>query len=134
MTGLSELESDRTSIVEEIRGLGDMRRGSLSARVRPCGKPNCRCRKPGGRGHGPTYSLTYKVAGRTKMETIPAHLVPEVRQQLENRRRFGELSRRLLEVNDAICRLRSEGNRESDAKKNSVRKSKRRLAERSTGS
>ena len=127
MSTLKEMEKDRSETLEEMRSLGDLRRGSLMERYRPCGKPNCHCKQPGSRGHGPTYSLTYKEGGKTRMETIPAHRVAEVRVQLENRRRFGELSRRFLEINEKICQLRFQESvvEPGDAKKNSARKSKR---------
>jgi hypothetical protein len=119
MTKLSELEERRAAIVEEMGSLGDLRRGSLSERTRPCGKPNCRCKQPGSPGHGPTYSFTYKVAGKSRMETIPPDRLDEVRRQLENRQRFAELSKQFLEVNEEICRHRSlaKSSEESAAKK-----------------
>lgn len=128
MSKRSELEKNRVAILEEMGSLGAMRRGSLSERMRPCGKPNCHCKRPGDPGHGPTYSLTYKVAGRTKMETIAAYQVPEIRKQLENRKRFAELSQRFLEVNEELCRLGSvaKSAEEASAKKNSGKKSKQR--------
>jgi hypothetical protein len=115
-------------MLEEMGALGAMRRGSLSERVRPCGKPNCHCKQPGNPGHGPTYSLTYKVGGKTQMETIPAHRVPAIRQQLENRKRFAELSQRFLEINEELCRQESvEKNAvEASGKKNSGKRSKKR--------
>ena len=42
----------------ELGGVGDFRRGTLSAVFRKCGKPNCRCAQPGDPGHGPQYNLT----------------------------------------------------------------------------
>ena len=40
---IAALEARRTSILQLIAGLGDMRPGSLSCRTRPCGKPECHC-------------------------------------------------------------------------------------------
>lgn len=136
MTKLSELEERRAAIVEEMGSLGDLRRGSLSERTRPCGKPNCHCKQPGSPGHGPTYSLTYKVSGKSRMETIPPKRLGEVRQQLENRQRFAELSKQFLEVNEEICRQRSlaKSSEETASKKNSGRKSKRKSRGSSTAS
>ena len=136
MARLKELEKSRSTILEEMGALGEMRRGSLAERFRPCGKPKCRCKRPGDRGHGPTYSLTYKVEGKTKMETIPQHRVARVREQLENRQRFGELSKRFLEINEEICRLRFQESvtEERGPKKNSVGRSKRKSRKRSTES
>ena len=128
MVRMSALEKSRAAILEEMGSLGEMRRGSLSERTRPCGKLNCHCKKPGSPGHGPTYSLTYKVSGKSMMETIPAHRVPEIRKQLENRKRFAELSQRFLEINEEICRLGSvqESAEKASGKKNSGRRSKKR--------
>ena len=136
MLEVKELEKSRATILEEMDALGEMRRGSLAKRVRPCGKPNCRCKKRGNRGHGPTYSLTYKVEGKTKMETIPKHRVAQVQEQLQNRQRFAELSKRFLEVNEEICRLRFQESvtEERTPKKNSAPKSKKKSPKRSTAS
>jgi hypothetical protein len=62
------------------------------------------------------------------METIPAHRVPEIRKQLENRKRFAELSKRFLEINEEICRVGSvpKSAAEAPGKKNSGRKLKKR--------
>ncbi len=136
MSELNKLEKERAGILEEMGELGDLRRGSLAVRVRPCGKPNCRCKKPGACGHGPTYSLTYKENGKSRMETIPEHRVDEVQGQLENRKRFEVLCKRFLSVNEELCRLSREGgDREEPAsKKNSKRRSKRPSRRKSTKS
>ena len=49
----------------ELSGVGDFRRGTLSAVFRKCGKPNCRCARPGDPGHGPQYNLTRWEGGKT---------------------------------------------------------------------
>ena len=59
------LETRRDRILQLIAGLGDMRPGSLSSRSRPCGKTTCQCRSPGGKPHGPYWSLTFKIKGKT---------------------------------------------------------------------
>ncbi len=57
---LPELEVQRDSIKLQIAGLGDLRPGSLKDRFRKCGKPNCRCAKPGAAGHPGRLPVTRK--------------------------------------------------------------------------
>jgi hypothetical protein len=55
-------------------------RGSLIRFRRKCGKPNCHC------AHGEPHSssaLSYSDQGKTKLLTLPAHLVPKVRAALQ---------------------------------------------------
>ena len=47
---LAGLEAERARPDAELSGVGDFRRGALSAVFRKCGKPNCRCARPGERG------------------------------------------------------------------------------------
>ncbi len=54
---------------EEVRAalgaVGELRPGALVGRYRPCGKPTCHCAQPGDPGHGPCWSLTRVVGGKT---------------------------------------------------------------------
>ena len=104
---LVELQTRRAAIQSEFVQLGDMRSGSITSTGGRCGNPRCRCHRPGGSGHGPYYRLTRKVEGKTITEafTSPAQLA-KARQELAEYHRFRELGRRLLEVNERICRLR----------------------------
>ena len=49
---VSQLVVQRESIKSRIAGLGDLSPGSLVDGFSKCGKPNCRCAKPGQAGHG----------------------------------------------------------------------------------
>lgn len=133
MGSIEKLQSQMEKIVSEIGGLGPMRRGSLVERYLPCGKPGCHCGRPDSRGHGPKYSLTYKVKGRTKTEYISPEQVPLVREQLHNHARFLELSKRLVETSEQIGRLRLEGET-GGSKKNSGKRSRRKSGAKSTAS
>jgi len=55
----------RDQLKAQLAAIGDMRLGSLVPRFRKCGKPSYHCAKEGDSGHGPSYSLTHAVAGRT---------------------------------------------------------------------
>jgi hypothetical protein len=104
---LAALEQQRSAILTQMLDLGDFRSGSITSITAPCGKPTCRCHRPGQPGHGPNYRLTRKVNGRTISETFasPAEL-RKAQQEVEAFHRFRELSGELLEVNEKICRAR----------------------------
>ena len=79
------LAARRDRIVELIADLGDMRPGSLSSRSRPCGKPDCQCRSPGGKPHGPYWSITFKLNGKTRNRSLrpdQVHTAPPADCQL----------------------------------------------------
>jgi hypothetical protein len=104
---LPQLEVQRAQVVQEIAGLGDFRRGSITAIVGRCGKPNCRCHQPGQPGHGPNFRLTRKVEGKTLSETFssPAAL-RKAQSEVAEFHRFQALSNTLVKVNERICQLR----------------------------
>ena len=104
---LRELEQQRSAILGRILNLGDFRSGSITAITGRCGKPDCRCHKPGQPAHGPNFRLTRKVDGKTISETFasPAQL-RKAQREVEAFHHFRELSRELLEINEKICRAR----------------------------
>ncbi len=104
---LAELETRRVAIQSQFMELGDMRSGSITGTSGRCGNPRCHCHRSGGPRHGPYYRLTCKVEGKTITEafTSPAELAKAQREVAEYHR-FRDLGRRLLQVNEAICRLR----------------------------
>lgn len=104
---LSELEQQRLHLAAQLSQLGDLRPGSVTGIVRRCGKPTCHCAQPDDPGHGPTLRLTYKVQGKTISEALPTPaLVRKAEREISEFRKFQELSRSFLDVNEKICRLR----------------------------
>jgi hypothetical protein len=124
---LQDLESRRAVLVKQIASLGDLRSGSISDTSGRCGKPNCRCHKPGNPAHGPNPRLTYKDQGKTVTESLPtpaAHKKAE--REIAEFRRFEQLIRTFIEVNAKICRARSaEEKPASQEKKQRQRPAKR---------
>ena len=104
---LEGLENQRAELARQIAQLGDFRSGSITSITARCGKPNCHCHQPHHPGHGPNFRLTYKRQGKTVSESFPS---PTARRQAERQiaefRRFQQLSRALVEVNEKICRQR----------------------------
>jgi hypothetical protein len=69
---LAEWEQRRQTISKQINQLGDFRPGSITSISGRCGKPECRCHRPGELGHGPNLRLTYKVDGKSVSESLPS--------------------------------------------------------------
>jgi hypothetical protein len=104
---LTELEQERALLTAQLSRLGDLRPGSVTGIVRRCGKPTCHCAQPDDPGHGPTLRLTYKVQGKTISEALPTpSSVRKAEREIAEFRKFQELSRSFLDVNEKICRLR----------------------------
>ena len=59
-----------------------LRRGSLSERYMTCGKPGCACAEDPDARHGPYFSLTRTVHGRTESRLVGATQAELVRQQV----------------------------------------------------
>jgi len=104
---LEVLEDQRAELARQIAQLGDFRSGSITSITARCGKPNCHCHQPHHPGHGPNFRLTYKRQGKTVSETFPS---PAARRQAEQQiaefRKFQQLSRTFVAVNEKICRQR----------------------------
>ena len=104
---LAGLEAERARLYAELSGVGDFRRGTLSAVFRKCGKPDCRCARPGERGHGPQYNLTRWQGGKT----VTAHPRPgpelgKAQREAREWERFRLLTGQIEQVNEAICDAR----------------------------
>ena len=106
-TSLADLEKQRSQLGMQISRLSDLRPGSVTGMVRRCGKPTCHCSHPDDPGHGPTLRLTYKVQGKTISEALSTSAaVKKAEQEIAEFRKYQELNRAFVEVNEKICRLR----------------------------
>jgi len=65
-----------------------MRRGSFSQRYVKCSKPGCACASDPKARHGPYFSLTRGVRGRTRSRFISAAQAELVRRQVEAGQHF----------------------------------------------
>ena len=117
---VSKLLVQRESIKTQIAGLGDLRPGSLTDRFRQCGKPNCRCAKPGETGHGPSWSLTHSEKGKTVTFVIPADQVPQTLEQIAECRRLRDLTQALIDVSEKICDARISHHKADKASKKNI--------------
>jgi hypothetical protein len=104
---LTDLEQQRSAILQQMLELPNFRSGSITATYGTCGKPNCHCHQPNQPMHGPNYRLTRKVNGKTVTETFatPAEL-HKAQREVDAYHRFRELTQKLLEINERICGAR----------------------------
>lgn len=65
-----------------------MRRGSLSERTVKCSKPGCACAQDPKARHGPYYSLTHAVEGKTRSRFLTTEQADLARQQIDAGRKF----------------------------------------------
>jgi hypothetical protein len=104
---LSALKSQRANLLQSLLQLGDFRAGSTTGTGGRCGNPRCHCHREGDPGHAPHPRLTYKSKGKTFTESF---LNPAAQRKAEREiaefRRFQQLSRDFVAVNEQICRLR----------------------------
>ena len=103
---LDSLVARRRDLLDEIAAIGDLRPGSLKARFRKCGKPNCRCAADGHPGHGPQWSVSRVVKGRMHSRAVPPWALEEARLQVDECGRLRRLTAELIEVGGAICERR----------------------------
>lgn len=67
-----------------------MRRGSISERRMKCGKPTCPCQRDSEARHGPYFSLTWAVGGKTRTRYVAREQVDALQRQIAAGRQFRE--------------------------------------------
>src|SRR5229473_7633400 len=101
---LTTLEAHRRDLVSQFGSLGDLRRGCITGTGGRCGTPGCHCHRHGDPGHDAHSRLTYKVQGKTVTESLGSPAAErKAEREIAEFRRYQELSRALLEVNEKIC-------------------------------
>jgi hypothetical protein len=103
-TSLKALREKRDQLTGSLAHIDDLRPGFLTARFRKCGKANCHCAQKDSQGHGPSYSLTHRIGGKTVTQVIPqGPAVERAKAQIAEYRRFRNLIRELIAVSEQIC-------------------------------
>ena|SRR2546426_3350868 len=110
---LSQLEARREQILQQIKAIDRLRRGSLSRQFFK--KRRSRSKAP----QGPYYVLQGYVQGQKFSQRVPAHQAAQLQPLVANYKRFEELAEEFVSVTDQITRWVAA---QPDAKKNSRRK------------
>ena len=111
-----QLEERREQILQQMRSIDHLRRGSLSRQFFK--KQRAGSKDP----QGPYYVLQGYVQGKKFAERIPADQAPQIEPLVANYRRFEELAEEFVAVTDQLTRQIPAA---QDAKKNSRSKSAR---------
>ena len=110
---LAALQQQRELILNEMRTLDGLRRGSLSRqffKYKEAGKTLLR---------GPYFLLQGFLRGKKFAERIPAEQAEKVGRQVENYQRFQALAERFVAVSEELAKL---ADQPPESKKNSSRK------------
>src|ERR1035441_9314424 len=86
-------------LATELANAKPMRRGYLSDRTVKCSKPGCACAQDPKARHGPYYSLTRAVGGKTHSRFLSPEEAQRAREQIERGQQF----RHQLEAYWAAC-------------------------------
>jgi hypothetical protein len=85
---ISDVPLQVRQLITELADAKPMRRGSLSERTIKCSKPSCACAQDPKARHGPYYSLTHAVGGKTRSRFVTAEQADMVLQQIAAGRKF----------------------------------------------
>jgi hypothetical protein len=126
---LPALQDQKADLLHKISQLGDFRPGSITTTTGRCGNPGCHCHQPNHPGHGPNFRLTYKADGKTVTESFASSAARrKAEQEIEEYRKWQQLSREFVEVNAALCRLRPvEQQEHTPAEKKTAKQSGKKL-------
>jgi len=77
-------------LASDLAAAKPMRRGSLSERTIKCSKPGCACAQDPKARHGPYFSLTRAVGGKTRSRFLTAEQAELAGEQIDSGREFRE--------------------------------------------
>jgi hypothetical protein len=126
MSDLAQLRKKKQQILDKILNLGDMRRGSVVEQyVHSTLKDGTPVRR------GPYFLYSYKDRGQTvSRRLLEMADVLRYQQQIEEFRKFEELSAELVELSHEICETKLCADEQASSPK---KKRRRRSSKRSTG-
>lgn len=90
------LQEKQKKLFESLSQVGPFIEGTVSTVARPCGNPNCQCRKDPTKKHPSTY-LTWKEKNKTKSLYIPVAYLNDAELWSAN---YKELKKRIKKVSE----------------------------------
>ena len=129
-------EERAEAMASELARAKPMRRGSLSERYVRCNKPGCACREKPEARHGPYFSVTRAISGRTKSFWVSVEKAEMARKQVEAgkdfRRRIEEFWGACEAWADAELKAEQAASPEAVEKRGFGKRSKRKSPAKST--
>jgi hypothetical protein len=87
-----------TALKRAVLALGFLRRGTVTRRFMPCGKPGCSCQARPPQLHGPYYQWTRKVRGTTQTVRLTPAEAKLVEAWIANGRQLDRIVKRMERV------------------------------------
>ena len=104
MDKLRNVEDQKKAILDEIKAIKDMRRGSVIEQYY-----EVRGKDGSSRRQGPYFLYSYKDKGKTVSRRLSGNAeVQRYRKEIAEFRRFEELSKKLIETSHRICSLKTQ--------------------------
>jgi hypothetical protein len=98
----ARLRQRKYALLRRLQIPPDALPGSLALTHSRCGKPNCRCAQ--GEGHA-SWSLTFMVDGKKRVERIPEEWVEQIRPLVEQGREFKDAIAEVFAANAKLLAL-----------------------------
>jgi len=100
----ARLRQRRMTLLQALKLPPDALPGSLARSYTRCGKLTCHCAGGEGAGH-PGWQLTFMVAGKKRVERIPAAWAEEVQRRVDAGRAFREALAEVFALNAELLVL-----------------------------
>lgn len=94
----ADIDARRRQITDEIAALGPTLPGSLVTRTSRCGNAGCRCQDDPDQRHGPYWTWTRSVNGKTVTRSLTDQQAKTYRTWFDNARRLRELVDQLKQL------------------------------------
>ena len=91
-------DAARRELTDQIAALGPTLPGSLVTRTSRCGNRNCRCHTDPDQRHGPYWTWTRSVGGKTITRALTTEQAERYRPWFDNARRLRELVDQLKQL------------------------------------
>lgn len=96
--GLDECRRKFEAYRDELGLIGFILTGSIAERFMRCGTAGCKCQTDPKALHGPYYEWTRKVQGKTISVRLKKNEAEQLREWIENKRRFYEIISKMEKI------------------------------------
>jgi hypothetical protein len=111
---IRQLHARREELLAGLRLPADGLPGSLVESRGRCGSPGCHCQQEGGH---PSWTLTFMVEGKKRVEHIPNELVEVVQRRVEQGKAYKSGVAELMAVNAQLLVLERRARRQQEARR-----------------